>query len=264
MVFMDTASNDDATHNHRVPVIDKMMDILVQLERRDNGVTIRELVTQLKLPRTTIYRVLNTLQIHDMVRRDDAGAYYLGRRLLGFAAHVSTGRHDFDLAAVSLPYLENLADELGEGVKLSVIDDAGILVVAAVQGRKEFALSVAPGQRMPIHAGAASKILLAYLPEDRLTEWLSKPLVGYTSKSITDPKRLATELTRIKRLGWAQDKGENAPSIQAYAAPVFARDGEMIAAVSVPFLAGTEASRMEEIRLAVIQAAKAMTQGMPL
>ncbi|WP_306795386.1 IclR family transcriptional regulator C-terminal domain-containing protein, partial [Cohnella sp. GbtcB17] len=91
--------------------------------------------------------------------------------------------------------------------KLSVIDQDGILVLAASQGRREYALTVAPGQRMPIHAGAASKMLLAHLSPEELVVWLDKPLIGYTPKSITDPKRLMTELTRIKRLGWAQDRG---------------------------------------------------------
>jgi len=77
----DTATGDAAL-KHRIPVIDRMMEVLTQLERRDNGATIRDLVTELKLPRTTVYRILNTLQLHDMVRRDGGGAYRLGRRLL--------------------------------------------------------------------------------------------------------------------------------------------------------------------------------------
>ena len=83
--------------------------------------------------------------------------------------------------------------------------------------------------------------------------------VAFTPRSITDPKRLRTELARIRRLGWAQDKGENAPSILAYAAPVFDSTGKLVAAVSVPFLQGTEPSRMDEIRLATIAAGKAIT-----
>ncbi|RUT28636.1 IclR family transcriptional regulator [Arsenicitalea aurantiaca] len=254
---------EDAASKHRIPVIDRMMEVLTQLERRANGVTISELVAQLDMPRTTIYRILNTLQLHDMVRRDDGGAYHLGRRLLRLASHVAAGASPFDLASIAQPFLEQIAAQLGEGTKLSVIDHEGILVLAAAQGRREYALTVAPGQRMPIHAGAASKLLIAHLPEEEQANWLERPLMAFTSKSITDPKRLANELTRIKRLGWAQDKGENAPSIHAFAAPVFDKSGTMIAALSVPFLAGAEPSRMEEIRLAVIEAARALSDAIP-
>ncbi|MDB5622216.1 MAG: IclR family transcriptional regulator, partial [Devosia sp.] len=56
---------------------------------------------------------------------------------------------------------------------------------------------------------------------------------------------------------------ENAPSIQAYAAPVFTKTGKMVAAVSVPFLSGTEPARMEMIRMAAIETAATISQAMP-
>lgn len=255
---------EDLDNKHTVPVIDRMMDVLDALANRATGLTIRELTHALELPRTTIYRILNTLQHHDMVRRDEAGAYHLGRKLLSLASHVASRASEIDLVAICQPHLDRLASELGEGVKLSVIDAEGIMVLAAAQGRREFSLTVTPGQRMPIHAGAASKLLLAFLPEAEQEYWLSKPLVAFTGRTITDPRRLRTELARIKRLGWAQDKGENAPSIQAYAAPVFTRDGKVVAALSVPFLAGSEPSRMEEIRIATIAFARLMSEAMPL
>jgi DNA-binding IclR family transcriptional regulator len=249
----------DAALKHRIPVIDRMMEVLGQLERREDGATIRELVAQLKLPRTTIYRILNSLQSHSMVRRDEDGAYHLGRRLLGLAAHVAASASRTDLLAFATPVLEALSAELGEGNKLSVVDGDGVLVLAATQGRRPYALSVAPGQRMPLHAGAASKLLLAHLDEGEIDLYLSRPLEGYTPRTITDPKRLRSELARIRRLGWSQDKGESGPSILAYAAPVFDAEDRLLAAISVPFLLGTEPSRMEEIRLATIAAGRKIT-----
>jgi DNA-binding IclR family transcriptional regulator len=253
---------DDVSIKHTIPVIDRMMDVLGALEHCGDGMSISQLTQALTLPRTSIYRILNTLQHHDMVRRDEAGAYHLGRRLLALAAQVVSRASEQDLVAICQPYLDRLAADLGEGVKLSVIDHEGILVLAVAHGRREYALTVAPGQRMPIHAGAASKLLLAHLPSDELDYWLSKPLTAFTSKTLTDPKRLRNEMPRTRRLGWAQDKGENAPSIQAYAAPIVARGGRVVAALSVPFLAGTAAGRMEEIRIKVIDTARQISQDM--
>jgi DNA-binding IclR family transcriptional regulator len=253
----------DAALKHRIPVIDRMMEVLAQLERRDAGASIRDLVSALKLPRTTVYRILNTLQLHDMVRRDEGGTYQLGSRLLGLAAHVAAGASTVDLVAVAQPFLDGLADRLGEAVKLSVVDKDMTLVLAAASARREYALSVTPGQRLPMHAGAAGKLLLAHLPEAEIDAILSRPMVAYTPRTLTDPKRLRTELTRIKRLGYAQDKGEGIPSVLAFAAPVFDTRGTLVAAISAPFLAGTEASRMEEIRLATIAAAKSLTTAIP-
>ncbi len=257
------APKEETASKHTIPVIDRMMEILRAIESRQAGMNIRDLTVELGMPRTTVYRIVNSLQMHEMLRRDEAGIYHLGRRLLSLASHVASRASELDLVAICQPHLERLASELGEGVKLSVIDDEGILVLAAAQGRREYALTVAPGQRMPIHAGAASKLLLAYLDQDSLEYWLSKPLIAYTNKTITDPKRLRTELGRIRRLGWARDKGENAPSIHAYAVPVQTKSGRMVAALSVPFLQGTEASRMEEIRLAAFDTAEAINRDMP-
>jgi DNA-binding IclR family transcriptional regulator len=253
----------DAAVKHRIPVIDRMMDVLAQLERREGGLTIRDLVSQLHLPRTTIYRILNTLQLHDMVHRDENGSYQLGRRLLGLASHVSTGASEVDLVAVAQPYLDRLAHDVGEGVKLSVIDKNGILVLAAAQGKREYALTVAPGQRADAHAGAAGKLLLSYMSEGDLAHHLNKPLTAYTARTTTEPRRLRAELSRLRRQGWSQDKGETALSIHAFAAPILDTRGEVVAAISVPFLAGTEAGRMEDIRLAAVKTAKALSEAIP-
>jgi len=249
-----------ASAKHRIPVIDRMMEVLGQLEQRESGATIRDLVLSLKLPRTTVYRILNSLQRHDMVRRDASGVYQLGRRLTALAAHVMTGSSEADLIEIAQPHLDRFAAELGEGCKLSVLDNQGVLVIATAQGRSPYALSVTPGQRQAPHAGAASKLLLAHASEAERERWLTKPLAAFTARTFTDPKKLGAELARVKRQGWAQDKGESAISIYAFAAPIIGGRGNMIAAISVPFLAGTEPKRMETIRLAVLTAAAALSR----
>lgn len=255
-------TEDDQSSKHTIPVIERMMEVLGELERHAGGLTIRELTQMLSFPRTTIYRILNTLQGHEVVRRADDGGYHLGRRLLSLAAHTSTRFSEANLVAICQPLLDRLAAELGEGIKLSVIDDDGVLVLAAAQGRREYALTVASGQRMPIHSGAAGKMLLAYQSAEMTDYWLGRPLPAYTSKTITDPQLLRGELARIRRQGWSEDRGENGPSIEAFAAPVLARDGSIVAALSVPFLAGAPTSRQDEIRNATVRAGRAIGEAL--
>ncbi len=260
---MNNLVTTEALARHRIPVIDRMMDVLLLLERRGNGATIRDLVDQLSLPRTTVYRILNTLQFHDMVRRSAEGSYRLGPRLLALAARAGVDAHDYDLAAVALPHLERLSAETGEGCKVSVIDGDSILVVAAIDGQREYALTVVTGQRQPMHAGAASKVLLASLPQADLQKRLTRPLVRYTGRTLTDPKKLLAELQRIKRQGWAQDRGEYSPSVHAFAAPIRDRRGKVIAALSVPFLAGTSATHMDKVKAKTIAFAEAIATDLP-
>ena len=253
------AVTDGQAAKHLIPVIDRMMEVLTALERHAAGLTISELTKVLAFPRTTIYRILNTLHRHEVVWRSDGGTYHLGRRLLSLAANTSSRYGEVNLAATCQPFLDKLAADLGDGVKLSVLDNDGVLVLLAAPGRREYALTVAPGQRMPIHSGAAGKLLLANQTPENIDVWLSLPLPAYTGKTITDPRKLRTELARIRRLGWAEDRGESGPSIHAYAAPVTGTDGIVIAAVSVQFLAGTPENRMASIKAATIRTASAIS-----
>jgi IclR family acetate operon transcriptional repressor len=158
--------------------------------------------------------------------------------------------------------MDRLAAELGEGIKLSIINEDGAMVLAAAQGRREYALTVAAGQRMPIHASAAGKLILAYQPADIIDYWLNQPLPAYTAKTITDPPELRAAMASIKRAGWAFDEGETAPSIQAVATPIFTRGGGLVAAISVPFLAGATQARIDEIKAAATRAALAASEAL--
>ncbi len=256
-------STHESIAKHRIPVIDRMMEVLSLLEKRSNGASIRELVDFLDLPRTTVYRILNTLQFHDIVRRNPDGTYRLGPRLLALAARTLADAQDYDLAALSAPHLEQLVKKTGEGSKISVLDGDAILVVAAMQGTREYALTVVPGQRQPLHAGAASKVLIAHAPKAELNELLGDSLFRYTNRTLADKKKLFAELAKIRRQGWAEDRGEYSPSICAYAAPIRDRTGKVIAALSVPFLHGSPPAHKEIIRVAVIAGAGAIAADLP-
>jgi DNA-binding IclR family transcriptional regulator len=259
---MGDVAGAEGGSKHQIPVIDRMMDILEILASRSPGATISDLVDALAIPRTTVYRILNTLQEHKVVRRSVAGSYTLGPRLLALASRVA-GDCEFDLPMLVQPHLQRLSDHIGEGSKITVLDGDRALVLVAVQGKREYALAVTPGQRLPLHAGAAGKVLLADMEEAARTRVLQDKLERYSPKTITDPKRLVSELARIRRAGWAQDRGEFSPSIQAFAAPIIDPEGRVIAALSVPFLAGTSPERQDHIRAAVLSTAAAITADLP-
>jgi DNA-binding IclR family transcriptional regulator len=253
---------DAAASQHTIPAIDRMMDVLSTLEEHPDGVSITALTNTLALPRSTVYRILNTLEAHHVVQRDDSGRYRLGQRLRTLAAHVRPGAALLDLAAIAQPFLDEVAISAGHSVKLSVLDGEEVLVLAAAQGRRPYALGVTAGQRMPINAGAAGKLLFAFEPAERQVEWLSRPLAALTARTITDPKRLKAEAARIRRQGWAQDRGESAPSIYAYAAPIQDHGRQVLAALSIPFLRGTEPEQVEDIHLTVISMADQISKAL--
>jgi DNA-binding IclR family transcriptional regulator len=254
---------DAAASQHTIPAIDRMMGVLSALEQQADGATITALTTVLALPRSTIYRILNTLEAHAIVERDSSGCYRLGRRLRTLAARVPASAASFDLAALAQPFLDHVAISAGHSVKLSVLENGEVLVLAAAQGRRPYALGVTAGQRMPVNAGAAGKLLFAFESPEKQADLLSRPLAGFTSRTVKEPRRLKAEAARIRRQDWAQDRGESAPGIYAYAAPIRDLSGRVIAALSIPFLHGTESDEVEDIRLAVINTADEISKALP-
>ena len=255
---------DDTAGRHTIPVIDRMMDVLGAIERSGGGLTIREITAMLGLPRTSIYRILNTLQLHEVVRRDERGGYHLGRRLLGLAARVAARADDIDVAAVCQPYLDRLAADLGEGVKLSVLDADGILVLAAAPGRREYALTVAPGQRMPIHAGAASKLLLGGAAAGG-----AGPVAGAAAGRLYRAHHHRAEAA-ARRAGADPAAGLGAGSRRERAEHPRLRGTGRRAAAGGPSRRSAcrsspapRAERMEAIRLAAIEAARAISAALP-
>ncbi len=134
-----------------------------------------------------------------------------------------------------------------------------------MQGTREYALTVVPGQRQPLHAGAASKMLIAHLPKDELDAILGEgELFRYTAKTVADRKRLCGRARADPPRGLVARTAANIRRRScAYAAPIRDRNGKVVAALSVPFLQGSSPDHMEVIRVAVIAVAGAIAADLP-
>lgn len=251
------------TTRNRVPVLERTLDMLALLEERENGATIRELCLALGLPRSTVYRVLNTLLVRHYVRRSPDGVYALGPGLVSLAARVKLDGGAYDLAEIAEGPMQQLRDDLGQPVKISVRDGDRAKVIAALLGPHEYAPAPSSGTSFPLHAGAASKLILAYLPEDDLARQLSAPLTRYTPRTITDPDKLRPHLQRIRKERFAQDMGEHNLSVHAMAAPVFDHAGRFLAALSIPFLADKDANARDQMKARLIEAAQQISARVP-
>jgi DNA-binding IclR family transcriptional regulator len=253
---------EDSVRNG-VPVLERTVTLLDLLERNPNGATIRNLTRELGLPRSTVYRILNTLLAHKWVRRTNDGVFSLGPRLTALAARVKSDLVSYDLVEIASPVAQHLRDELGEPTKLSVRDGDRAKVVVAILGKHEYSPAPKVGTSYPLYAGAASKMILAHVSEAELEQLLSAPMTRYTPKTITDPDKLRSDLQRIRKQGFAVEMGEHSASVHAVAAPVFDHDGRFLAALSIPFLADKDAVMRERLRLGVVHAAAMITAKIP-
>ena len=246
--------------DHRVPVIDRMMDVLTHLERDHGRPTVRDLAIGSGIPRSTVYRILNTLEAHGMVVRAGAdGGYQLGSRLLALAERVPHGGEWQRLAEIAQPWLQLLAATTGETAKLSVLDAGAALCVAVAQGAGRYAVAAQTGSRFPLHAGAASKVLLAAMDSAAQDAVLSGPLERYTPRTLTDPSVLRAQLASVRSQGWAEDVGEHGTSIGAVAAPLLDAQHRIVAALSIAHFADRPPADRQAYREAAVRTAAEIT-----
>ncbi|HUB37030.1 MAG TPA: IclR family transcriptional regulator [Solirubrobacteraceae bacterium] len=214
---------------------------------------IAQIANELGLSRSTAHRYVSTLAALGYLEQVANRKYVLGRRVsdVGMSALSATG-----LATLARPHLEELRRKLSYGVGLAVLDDSEIVYVERVRsytrGGLEIALGMQPGSRLPAHATAIGKLLLAYLPdEDRAARVRELRLSPCTPATIVDRDRLRRELDRIRAARVAVEDREHTPDQVAVAVPVLlADDAPPLAAIGVTLPADAIPPRELSKRLA--------------
>jgi DNA-binding IclR family transcriptional regulator len=242
-------------HQNQSPIVDKALTLLSVVASRRSGISMAGLVEHLLVPRSTVYRILNSMLAHRFLIREEGGLFTLGPRIHELAGTTRPNKDWTWLTRLAAPIVQQLSSELGEAAKLGVRDGDAVVTVFAVSADVEHALAVRIGHRTPLHIGGTGKAVLAFLPAEEIEEVLNGHLMAFTRASITNPKALRGTLNSIRERGYAEDFGEMTQSIRSFAAPVLDGSGGVIGAVSVPFLGEVEPERAAAIRDAVIEAA---------
>ena len=246
-----------------IPAIDRAMAVFGVLESRPEGVAIRDLVTELGLPRTTVYRTLNSLEMHEVVHRNADGTYRLGPRLLSLAAKVVQDDAYDDIVTWATPHMRRISKVTGQSCKLSVRQNLDAVALATTTGNAGASIAVAPGQTTPLHAGAAGKVFLASLSDAEVSDLLPDPLPVYTPQTIAARSDLIAQLAQIRAQGWAEDRGEYTTNVEAYAAGVKGSDGRPLAVLSIPFLSGIAQDERELLKSHALTGAGAIAADRP-
>lgn len=185
------------------------------------------------LPLPTVHRIVVALDAHGYLVRDLASK----RFRLGPAA-IRLGRAA--LSANSLPtvassLLPQLTAETMETSLLTVptVGRDGTLCVVRVESPHPLRLSVEPGRRLPLHAGANQKVILAFLPKDDQERVLAGPLEKLSGRTISTPNALRAELETIRGCGWAYSLEETDPGVWGAAVALLDPAGHAVAAVGV-------------------------------
>ncbi len=126
-----------------------------------------------------------------------------------------------------------LSREIEETATLSVLSGDARMYVDQVTPRREIVMSVPLGLLFPLHAGASSKAMLAFLPEADVDRALRAPLPALTGSTLTDARVLREELLEVRAQGFATSAGERQAGAASVAAPIFDHRGRPVAAISI-------------------------------
>ena len=213
-----------------VQSVDRAVSVMEFLSRRGwSGVA--EVARELDIHKSTAYRLLTTLRDRGVVEQDAATEKYrLGFGLVLLARAVSA---DLDILRCARPVCERLSEHTKETVTIAVLEGDDAVVIHQSISRAS-ALGVDwTGRHTPLHATAAGKIFLAYMPEGQLLRILEGPLERFTENTIVDPASLKDHTGKVRDEGYGYTVEELETGLNAVGAPIRRADGAVVGAASV-------------------------------
>ena len=212
-----------------VQSVDRALTVLSHLAK-DGELGITELAGRLGVHKSTAFRLVATLEAHDLVEQNsERGRYRLG---IGVVRLAGAAALRLDLVQEARPVCTALAAAVGETVNVVVLAGRDAFYVDQVSGPSALQLHYWVGRRIPLHATSNGKVLLAHAPDELRADILGEPIDRLTEHTVTDPGRLGAELEAVRRNGYAVAVDELELGLTAVAAPIIGSDGEVIASVS--------------------------------
>jgi DNA-binding IclR family transcriptional regulator len=213
----------------RVQSIERAFAVLAALGPGPLGVT--EVAERVRLPKSTVARLLTALAAEGAVERVPGGTdYRIGELLVGIASHGVPAR---SLIALARPQLVELAAETGEAAGLSIPDGFLVHYIDQEDSPNPVGVRDWTGTRLPMHAVSSGIMFLANLPPEDVDRFLQGTLERFTAGTVTAPQRIRERLRRACLDGVAWTRDEVAEGISSVAAAVADEKGEVIGAVHV-------------------------------
>jgi DNA-binding IclR family transcriptional regulator len=194
-----------------IQVIARAASVLRSLESEPNGLSLSDIAARVKLPRSTVQRIVAALVDERLLMTASLKARVkLGPTLaqLGAAADVGTEK-------IVRPFMQELSRQADETVDLSVLKKDHAVFVDQIQGTQRLVAVSAVGREFPLHCTANGKAFLALLPVQRRDALLSGRLKRYTDATLTDRRELDAALTEVEKTELAYDMEEHSVGICA-------------------------------------------------
>ena len=196
-------------------VLSKALALLAAFETGPRSMSLTALAEATGLPLTTVHRLVGELEAWGALSRDPQGRYQVGLRLWELAQHAGRALRD-----TVRPYLQDLFSLTGETAHIAIRDGTDVLYIDRVYGSRRVPRASRVGGRLPMHATAVGKVLLAFETPEVREAYLGRALERRTVHTHIDPELLALELAAIAERGFATTNEEVRAGSCSIAVPV--------------------------------------------
>jgi len=211
-------------------VIGKALDVIAILRSSTQPLSLNELTLGLELAKSSVFRILHTLEVSGYIERDGAGRYALAADLRASAP----GQVRAALIEATLPALKALSREFGETVSLAMRFENRVEVIATLESPHLIRMGNTVGRILPPHASSLGKAIAAFQPEDvRDRVVRSYGIHRFTEHTVTDEVKLKREFEVVRSRGYSTDREESVLEGDCFGVPILDAHGDAIAAISV-------------------------------
>lgn len=211
--------------------LERAFSILELFEETNKKMSVKEISLALGLSKSTVFGLINTLSNLGYLMQDsETLKYNLGYKILALGSAVSS--NDI-LAKVADKWLQPVSDKFQETTLCVIEKDGSVVYIGKTESTSSIVLKTRIGTKKELYCTGVGKCYLAFMPEERAKEYLSRGLEAKTENTITDMEKMAAELENIRKMGYAVDNEEYESGISCVAVPVFGRNGSIISAISL-------------------------------
>lgn len=212
----------------------RVLEVLTACAMHRDGITLAALSRELKLPKTTLHRILRTLEGEGYL--SELGGYYsIGPASASMGKLLSAQKPNATLTELARPVLEWLARETNESAMLGTLADQrdSIIFTDAIDSTAPLRFTLPIGDRRGLHYGSAGKAALAFFPEAERDAYIENAEFVQLTPYTTRPADISKVLAKARAAGVVYDRDGNFEGASAMSSPIFGPGGSVLGAVAI-------------------------------
>ncbi|SMF34958.1 transcriptional regulator, IclR family [Priestia filamentosa] len=241
-----------------VPAIERAHKVLEEISEHPKKLRLIDLSKKLEISKSSLYSLLNTLEILGWITKEEGDTYSLGHSLGALSAGYF---HQFDILQSFYKEASSSVLSINEHIQLGILKEGDVVYLGKMEGDSRVRLVTDPGMRFPAYASAIGKIQLIQYSKEQLKQiYASHKLEKKTSNTITNIDELYDNVQRAKQRGYATENEESAIGFHCVAAPIYNFENKIIAGVSFTMLENSWNTKKDAAQEEIIKLAYRLSQ----